>query len=81
METERVAAASCALGMLAYAGIMSLFPASDATGAEEAGPEPIEMVGHFDNSPIEASGPAAGNVSLQLEPGADCHADRPLRLN
>ncbi len=79
METERIAAASCALGMLAYVAVMSLFPASDAAGAEQVDPEPIEMVGYFDNSPAEASGHAAGNVSLQLEPGADYHPDP--RLN
>ena len=44
METERIAAASCALGMLAYVAITSLFPASDAAGAEQASPEPIPVL-------------------------------------
>ena len=44
METERISAASCALGMLAYPAVMSLFPASDAAGADRAGRGPVPVL-------------------------------------
>ena len=75
METERIAAASCALGMLAYVAVRSLFPASDAAGAEQVDPEPIPVL----TAPQIADDCELAAVLLERVQGQD--PDRPLRLN
>ena len=78
METERIAAASCALGMLAYTAITSLLPVSQVTGATDDGPDTIELVGvvrdfrrdHPDFNVSSAEfGHVVGNVGSRLGEG------------
>ena len=46
MTTQRLAAASCALGLLAYAGLTTLFSGSEAAAFQAGGPPAqIELTG------------------------------------
>jgi fibro-slime domain-containing protein len=82
MTTARLATASCALGLLTYAGLMGIMPSSDARadGGDEP-PEVLELTGivrdfrertvdgghpDFEREPSHGFGHYMGNVSPQL---------------
>ena len=67
MDTNRMATAACALGMLAYIGMTSLLSSADALEADgEYTPERIELIGTSD--PGSTADDADAISSREAEP-------------
>ena len=80
MTTQRLAAASCALGLLAYAGLTTLFSVPEASAFDDGGPPAqIELTGvarDFRERTV-----AMGHPDFEVEPDHGVNMSELLTLN